>query len=132
MPMADRLAPRLFPLDPNIRYVTVNRGGKIVEMEQRPEWPSNNLAETDRMEELIVNPIVLEATRRRGDLDLGGVRYVVIRYGMQYQALFPIREGHVSVGIELAGKVDELARKVSEALGSPERKGASLAPSVLS
>lgn len=29
-------------------------------------------AETDRLEELVVNPIVLEITRRRGEIDIGG------------------------------------------------------------
>lgn len=130
--MTDRLALRLFPLDPNIRYVAVNQAGRITEMEQRAEWPSNNPAETDRMEELIVNPVVLEATRRRGNLDLAGVRYVVIRYGTQYQALFPFRDGHVSVGVELAANVDEVARKVSEALGLPKSRSVSLTPSLIS
>jgi hypothetical protein len=116
--VTDRIAPRLFPLDPGIRYVAVNRGGRIVEMEQRPEFPSNNPVETDRMEELIVNPIVLEAARRRGDLDLGGVRHVIIRYGKQYQAIFPFGGGHVSVGVELSADVARLAERVSEALES--------------
>jgi hypothetical protein len=64
----------LFPLDPGIRNIAVNAGGAIVEMKQRDGSPSHNPPETDRMEELIVNPIVLEAARRRGDLDLGGLR----------------------------------------------------------
>jgi hypothetical protein len=84
------LSAALFSLDPYIRYVAVNQSGTITEMEQRAEWPSNNPPETDRLEELIVNPLVLEAARRRGDLDLGGVRYVIIRYGMQY---LPVRRG---------------------------------------
>jgi hypothetical protein len=70
---------RLFELDPNIRHVAVNRGDRIVEMGQNPKWPSYNAVDTDRMEELIVNPAILELARRRGDIDLHGIRYVVIR-----------------------------------------------------
>ena len=114
--MPGDLASVIFPLDPNIRYVAANRGGRIVEMEQRAEWPSYNPPETDRMEELIVNPIVLEATRRRGDLDLKGLHWIIIRYGTQYQVLFPHEGGHVSVGSEHAADIGEVARTIAGAL----------------
>jgi len=114
--MTIRVAPMLFPLDPHIRYVAVNRNGAITEMEQQAQWPSYNPPETDRMEELIVNPVVLEATRRRGDLDLEGVRYVIIRYGNQYQVVFPFDVGHVSVGVELAADIGGVAQRVAETL----------------
>lgn len=110
------LASELFALDPRIRYVAVNQRGAIVEMEQRSAWPSRNPPETDRMEELLLNPILLEATKRRGDLDLDGVRYVIIRYGSQYQAIFPFEAGHISVGIEPESDVDGIARRVRESL----------------
>jgi hypothetical protein len=115
------LAPALFILDPLIRYVAVNQRGAIVEMTQRADWPSSNPEETDRMEELLLNPLLLEATRRRGELDLGGVRYVIVRYGSQYQAIFPFESGHVSVGIEPGSDVDDIARRVSECLRVCER-----------
>ena len=104
--MAPRLAPQLFAVDPRIRYVAVNRSGSIVEMEQAAAWPTTNAPETDRMEELIVNPVVLEAVRRRGNLDLGGVRHVTIRYGALYQVIVPIEDGHVSVGVDPSGDVE--------------------------
>ncbi|MFY9552331.1 MAG: hypothetical protein WAU32_14380 [Thermoanaerobaculia bacterium] len=116
--MAARIAPFLFPLDPHIRYVAVNQGGMITEMEQRAEWPSFNPQETDRMEELIVNPVVLEATKRRGDIDLDGVRYVIIRYGKQYQVVFPHGSGHVSVGVQLDADVAGIAEGIAEALAT--------------
>ena len=106
------LAPELFELSPLIRYVAVNQDRQIVEMEQSSRWPSHNPAETDRMEELVVNPAILELAIRRGVLDLEGVRYVVIRYGPQYQVLFPYRAGHVSIGVELEADVSEVAELV--------------------
>lgn len=66
-----RISTRLLALGPAVRYVAVNQAGTIVEMVQRS--PSYNPPETDRMEELIVNPVVLELTRRRGNLDLEGI-----------------------------------------------------------
>jgi hypothetical protein len=110
--MHQRLSHQLFDLDPRIRYVAVNQGGTIVEMEQSPLWPSYNPPRTDEMEELIVNPVVLELARRRGDLDLQGIRYVVCRYGLQYQLIVPYAQGHVSIGIELEADVTAVANKV--------------------
>ena len=115
--MGGKLSPQLFDLDPHIRYVAVNQGGNIVEMEQNPRWPSYNPPDTDRMEELVVNPVVLELTRRRGDLDLGGVRYVAIRYGFQYQLVFPYQQGHISIGVELKADITSVAAKVAKHLG---------------
>jgi hypothetical protein len=113
------IAAQLFPLDPGIRYVAVNQGGQIVEMKQKPGRPSHNPPETDRLEELLVNPTLLELARRRGELDLDGIRFVVIRYGPQYQLLFPYRDGHVSIGVELTADVTLVAQKVAHELQLP-------------
>ena len=110
-----RLSTQLFRMEPKIRYVSVNQNGRIVEMEQNPSHPSYNSLETDRMEELIVNPIVLELASRRGSIDMNGVAYVIIRYGTQYQLLMPHREGHISIGIELQDDPVEIASKIAAA-----------------
>lgn len=115
----ETLTQKLFKIEPKIRYVAVNQNGVIVEMEQSPLHPTYNPHETDRMEELIVNPIVLEITRRRGNIDMSGVRYVLIAYGTQYQLLMPIKDGHISVGIELEDDPREIARKVAGCLNLP-------------
>jgi hypothetical protein len=114
--MTVRLAPRLFALDRSIRYVAVNQAGRITEMEQAADWPTSNPPETDRMEELVVNPVVLDAVKRRGDIDLGGVRHVIVRYGKQYQVVLPFEDGHVSVGVESTGDVAGIAEKIGAAL----------------
>lgn len=117
--LTEKISSRIFELDPSIRYVAVNQKGRIVEMKQNPKWPSHNPAETDRMEELIVNPTILELTKRRGDLDLDGIRYVVIRYGLQFQLLFPYKEGHISIGVESKANMAEVADKVARHLNLP-------------
>ena len=106
------VAEQLFRLEPRIRYVAINQLGLIVEMEQSPAHPSYNSQETDRLEELIVNPVVLEITRRRGELDIGATRFVVIRYGTQYQLVMPWRSGHISIGVELADNPLQIADRV--------------------
>ncbi len=117
--MSDKLSTQLFELEPKIRYVAVNQNGKIVEMEQSLQHPTYNPHESDRIEELIVNPIVLEVTRRRGNIDMNGIRYVIIRYGTQYQLLMPCRDGHISIGVESEDNPIEIARKVAEHLKLP-------------
>jgi len=112
----EKLSAQLFSMEPKIRYVAVNQKGKIVEMEQSQSHPSYNPNETDRMEELIVNPIVLELAARRGNLDMDGIRYVVIRYGTQYQLLIPYDEGHLSIGVELQDDPVEIASKITAVL----------------
>ena len=112
------IAETLFGVDPRVRYVAVNLDGKIVEMEQSPRWPSANPSDTDRMEELLVNPTVIDLVRRRGELDLGGVSYVLIRYGALFQLVTPYRGGHVSVGIEPGPDVLEVAERCVEAIRS--------------
>ncbi len=117
--MNEKISGRLFDLDENIRYVAVNRNERIVEMEQNPKKPSLNPTETDRIEELIVNPVILELARRRGNLDMAGIRYVIIRYGTMYELIFPFKDGHLSIGVELEANPTEVAHKVAEHLDLP-------------
>lgn len=117
--MSEKISGRLFDLDSNIRYVAVNQSGLIVEMEQNPKRPSLNPTETDRMEELIVNPVIIELIRRRGNLDMDGMRYVVVRYGTMYELIFPFKDGHLSIGLELNADPTEVAQSVAKCLDLP-------------
>ena len=117
--MTNEISSKLFEADPDVRYVAINQGGEVVEMAQNPKWPSHNPSETDRMEEFVVNPAILELAKRRGELDLDGIRYVVIRYGPQYQLLFPYKNGHISIGVELKANIAETASRVAHTLDLP-------------
>ena len=64
-----------------------------------------------------MNPIVLDITSRRGNLDMDGIRHVIIRYGTQYQLLLPYKRGHISIGVELHDDPIAIALKVTRALG---------------
>jgi hypothetical protein len=108
------IAAALLPLDPLIRYVAVNQSGRITEMTQR--IASFNPPGTDQLEELVVNPAVLDLARRRGNLDLGGAPWVLIRYGLQFQLLVPYGAGHVSIGLELKADPVRIATLVTERL----------------
>jgi hypothetical protein len=116
------IAKDVLELDAKIRYVAVNRDGAIAEMVQ--SLPSFNPPETDRMEELLVNPVALELFTRRGNLDLGGVRFLIVRYGLQFQVILPCHGGHVSVGVEADGDPVAIGERVAAlaASATPKRQ----------
>jgi hypothetical protein len=51
-----------------------------------------------------------------GNLDMDGIRHVIIRYGTQYQLLMPYQEGHLSVGVEKQDDPVEISAKIAAAL----------------
>jgi hypothetical protein len=93
------LSDALFAISPKVRYIAVLRG-KELELRERPGLAGASASETDRYEELLVNPAVLTLLRRRGELDCGGLDHVWIRYGNFWTGLFPTTDGHVNVGLE--------------------------------
>jgi hypothetical protein len=95
----ESLIQSLFALSPKVRYVALLRG-KELQLHERPGLSGASASETDRYEELLVNPAVLTLLRRRGELDCGGLDHLWIRYGNFWTGLFPTADGHVNVGLE--------------------------------
>jgi hypothetical protein len=95
----DALIEQCLGLSPDIRYVAVYRD-EILRTKERAGLAGASAAESDRYEELLVNPTALTLIRQRGNIDCGGVRYIVIRYGNFYQCVFPVSGGHISVALE--------------------------------
>src|SRR5271170_3475418 len=79
-----------------VRYVALYRGGKLASR-QRSALPAASASESDRYEELFVNPVLLTLVRQRGNLDCGGAWFVLVRYGNFYQLVIDLSDGHVSV-----------------------------------
>ncbi len=95
----DRLVDALFELTSDIRYVAVYKHGEL-SLRQRPNLTLASASESDRYEELLVNPTLLTLARQRGDIDCGGLDYIVVRYGHFFQFVVPVNGGHVSVAFE--------------------------------
>ncbi len=83
----------------DIRYVAVRRDGQLC-LRQREQLLNASSAESDRYEELIVNPTLLTLVGQRGAIDCGGAQFVLIRYGNFFQFVAPLADGHISIGIE--------------------------------
>jgi hypothetical protein len=101
----------LFDSVPSVRYVATYVDGKL-ERHQRPGIANASEAESDKYEELIVNPTLLTLLRQRGNIDCGGVDYVVIRYGHFFQFLQPIPGGHISVALDADADVPEAISRI--------------------
>jgi hypothetical protein len=89
----------IFAVSPVIRYVATYTNGELISR-SRPNRAGASSAESDRYEELLVNPTILTLATQRGNIDVGGLKFVLIRYGRLYQLVAPTKAGHVSVAIE--------------------------------
>jgi hypothetical protein len=95
----DQLIDALFGLSPDVRYVAVRQGTALT-LRAREGLAGASSAESDRYEELLVNPALLTLTTQRGDIDAGGLRYLLVRYGNFFQLVLPVPGGHVSIALE--------------------------------
>jgi hypothetical protein len=102
----------VFALSPAVRYVALYTDGHLASR-QREGLTAASAGESDKYEELIVNPTLLTLTRQRGDIDCGGLRFVVVRYGSFFEIVQPLRGGHLSVGIEPDAPVIDLAQCIA-------------------
>jgi hypothetical protein len=88
-----------FALSKDIRYVAIYSNGHLT-TDARADLRNASATESDKYEELFVNPALLKLTTQRGNLDCGGLDYVVVRYGNFFQLVIPAADGHYSICFE--------------------------------
>src|SRR5215813_569993 len=101
----------LLALDPSVRYVATYRDSHL-EMRMRTGLTNESAAESDRYEELLVNPTLLALTRQRGAIDCGGLEFLIIRYGNFFGLVYPLTDGHLSVAVEPEGDPLDIASRI--------------------
>jgi len=89
----------IFRLSDTIRYVAVYKNGQL-ESKSKSNTSDASSSESDRYEELLVNPTLLKLASQRGKIDCGGLDYILVRYGNFFQFVVPESWGHISVCIE--------------------------------
>lgn len=89
----------ILALSESIRYVAIYHHGKLITSSKSGTAGASS-SESDKYEELLVNPTILTLVRQRGNIDCGGAEYVLIRYGNFYQIVMPIVGGHISICVE--------------------------------
>ena len=87
----------VFAISPDIRYVAAAHGQQV-QMRSRPDLRNASSSGSDLYEELLVNPTL---ATRRGNIDCGGLRYLIVGYGHFHQLVIPGPAGDVSVAFEL-------------------------------
>ena len=105
----------IFSISNDIRYVAVYCNDKL-DSSVKPGLKGASDSESDKYEELIVNPTILTLVNQRGKIDCGGTRYVLIRYGNFFQFITPIQNGHISVCIEKNADPLKIAKPILEVL----------------
>jgi hypothetical protein len=97
---AEAIIGKVLAVSESIRYVALYRGGEL-SSQQRAGVADASASESDRYEELFVNPTLLTLARQRGNLDCGGLRSIVIGYGHFHQLVIDLPDGHISVCFDL-------------------------------
>ena len=105
----------LFTLSKDIRYAAIYHNDQL-HFEQRERVTKNSSHETDRFEELLVNPTLLKLARQRGDIDCGGLRHIIVGYGNFYQIIKETVQGHISICIEKTADLNQLPEKIFDFL----------------
>jgi hypothetical protein len=97
------LATAVFGLSPYVRYVALRTGDELSLQERSGIYDASS-SNSDRYEELLVNPTLLLLTTARGQIDCGGLEYLLIRYCKFFALIHPVRGGHITIGISVAAE----------------------------
>ncbi len=87
--------------------MAVEQQGKVLSIAKESVDHASS-TESDKSKELFVNPGILTLAHQRGELDCGGTKYVLIRYGNFFQYVRRWREGHISICIQPDSDVSKL------------------------
>lgn len=86
----------VFAISDAIRYVALYKDG-VLQSAQRDGIGNASSCDSDKYEELFVNPTLLTLAKQRGNVDCGGARFVVVGYGNFNQLVIDLPNGHLSV-----------------------------------
>ena len=109
------LISEILSLSKDIRYVAIYKNHKLIS-QTKQKLANTSSSESDKYEELIVNPTILTLVKQRGEIDCGGAKFVLIRYGNFYQLIIPMNNGHVSICIEKTADPLTLVKSINKIL----------------
>ncbi len=92
----EKVIETLFDTFSDIRYVAIYLNSDLV-FKQRSGTPDTSDGETDTFEELLVNPTLLTLASQRGNIDCGGLDYLIVSYGNFHQLVRSVKGGHISI-----------------------------------
>lgn len=95
----ESLLDAILELSPIILHAALHLGGGEPLLRERIGGDAARV-EGERWEELVVNPTLIELASRRGDVDLGGLDYLIVRYHRGTNVVLPVDGGHLSLLVE--------------------------------
>ncbi len=107
----EKIIESLFIKFSEVRYVAVYIENDLI-YKQKEETSDSSSGETDKYEELLVNPTLLKLASQRGNIDCGGLDYLIIRYGNFYQIVKSIPNGHISICIKQESDLNSLLNNI--------------------
>jgi hypothetical protein len=102
---------KIFATSKRIRYAAIYRNEQL-ESKSKAGTSGASSSESDKYEELLVNPTLLKLAYQRGNIDCGGLHYLLLRYGNFFQFVLPTSWGHVSVCIESNANPIEIGNQI--------------------
>src|SRR5215471_2181899 len=104
----------VFAISPDIRYVAAAHSQQI-KMRSRPDLQNASSSNSDLYEELLVNPTL------RGNIDCGGLRYLIVGYGHFEMLVIPTSAGHVGVGFELGANPTDYLQTILSVMANHDQ-----------
>jgi len=101
----------LFDQFSEIRYIALYIDEELV-FKQKEETSESSSGETDKYEELLVNPTLLKLASQRGNIDCGGLNHLIIGYGNFYQVVKSIPKGHISICLQQESDLNTLPNTI--------------------
>jgi hypothetical protein len=111
----NKLIDKLFETSDSIRYVAIYHDNELTS-KQRTELTDTSDSESDKYEELFVNPTILKIAGQRGKLDCGGLNFVIIKYGNFFQLIREFMDGHISICIDKEENPIELEKEINKVI----------------
>ena len=113
----NKLIEKISQITDSIRYVSIYQDN-ILESWQRDDLIEPSSSDSDKYEELLVNPTILKIAKQRGDIDCGGLDFVIIKYGSFFQLIREIKNGHISVCIDKSANPIDIEPQINYALNT--------------
>ncbi len=112
---SEKIITSLFTQFSEVRYAAIYVEDELV-YQQKEKTENSSSGETDKYEELLVNPTLLKLAEQRGNIDCGGLEHLIIKYGNFYQLVKSVPNGHVSVCIDLNSDLNRLPHEIFDYL----------------
>ncbi len=94
-----------------VRYVAIYANNELTSR-QKELISDNSSSESDKYEELIVNPTLLTLARQRGNIDCGGLDFIIISYGSFNQVIKEIKGGHISICLDKEADLSKCLKSI--------------------